>query len=217
MIIDNKKIELNSDILKNESEISFSDSIAVNEIVDVIKKVNDIEIESGLTIFINLKPLNIQKTQEILSSLLKYDRLSNASILFNIILLLKTYNTLEDEFFNNKNVYYSSLEDFLDIKNGLKSDIKELNTKLSIYFMSIFRSLNKFEFSFIDNPVQIPELYKNILLSVDVFTIGGILSNNNGFTDKDMLMIKDSYGYVSEITSKIKTTDMLFGSLMEQK
>ena len=203
--------------MKNESEISFSDSIAVNDIVDIIKKVNDIEIESGLTIFINLKPLNIQKIQEILSSLLKYDRLSNASILFNIILLLKTYNTLEDEFFNNKNVYYSSLEDFLDIKNGLKSDIKELNTKLSIYFMSIFRSLNKFEFSFIDNPVQIPELYKNILLSVDVFTIGGILSNNNGFTDKDMLMIKDSYGYVSEITSKIKTTDMLFGSLMEQK
>ena len=217
MIIYNKEIELNSDILKNESEISFSDSIAVNEIVDIIKKVNDIEIESGLNIFINLKPLNIQKIQEILSSLLKCDRLSNASILFNIILLLKTYNTLEDEFFNNKNVYYSSLEDFLDIKNGLKSDIKELNTKLSIYFMSIFRSLNKFEFSFIDNPVQIPELYKNILLSVDVFTIGGILSNNNGFTDKDMLMIKDSYGYVSEITSKIKTTDMLFGSLMEQK
>ena len=217
MIIYNKEIELNSDILKNESEISFSDSIAVNEIVDIIKKVNDIEIESGLNIFINLKPLNIQKIQEILSSLLKCDRLSNASILFNIILLLKTYNTLEDEFFNNKNVYYSSLEDFLDIKNGLKSDIKELNTKLSIYFMSIFRSLNKFEFSFIDNPVHIPELYKNILLSVDVFTIGGILSNNNGFTDKDMLMIKDSYGYVSEITSKIRTTDMLFGSLMEQK
>lgn len=217
MIIYNKEIELNSDILKNESEISFSDSIAVNEIVDIIKKVNDIEIESGLNIFINLKPLNIQKIQEILSSLLKCDRLSNASILFNIILLLKTYNTLEDEFFNNKNVYYSSLEDFLDIKNGLKSNIKELNTKLSIYFISIFRSLNKFEFSFIDNPVQIPELYKNILLSVDVFTIGGILSNNNGFTDKDMLMIKDSYGYVSEITSKIRTTDMLFGSLMEQK
>ena len=217
MIIYNKEIELNSDILKNESEISFSDSIAVNEIVDIIKKVNDIEIEYGLNILINLKSLNIQKIQEILSSLLKCDRLSNASILFNIILLLKTYNTLEDEFFNNKNVYYSSLEDFLDIKNGLKSDIKELNTKLSIYFMSIFRSLNKFEFSFIDNPVQIPELYKNILLSVDVFTIGGILSNNNGFTDKDMLMIKDSYGYVSEITSKIRTTDMLFGSLMEQK
>lgn len=217
MIIYNKEIELNSDILKNESEISFSDSIAVNEIVDIIKKVNDIEIESGLNIFMNLKPLNIQKIQEILSSLLKCDRLSNASILFNIILLLKTYNTLEDEFFNNKNVYYSSLEDFLDIKNGLKSNIKELNTKLSIYFISIFRSLNKFEFSFIDNPVQIPELYKNILLSVDVFTIGGILSNNNGFTDKDMLMIKDSYGYVSEITSKIRTTDMLFGSLMEQK
>ena len=217
MIIDNKEIELNSDILKNESEISFSDSFTVNDIVDIIKKVNDIEIESGLTIFINLKQLNIQKIQEILSVFLKYDELTNASILFNIILLLKTYNTLEDEFFNNKNVYYSSLEDFLDIKNGLKSDIKELNTKLSIYFMSIFRSLNKFEFSFIDNPVQIPELYKNILLSVDVFTIGGILSNNNGFTDKDMLMIKDSYGYVSEITSKIKTTDMLFGSIMEQK
>lgn len=217
MIIDNKEIELNSDILKNESEISFSDSFTVNDIVDIIKKVNDIEIESGLTIFINLKPLNIQKIQEILSVFLKYDKLTNASILFNIILLLKTYNTLEDEFFNNKNVYYSSLEDFLDIKNGLKSNIKELNTKLSIYFISIFRSLNKFEFSFIDNPVQIPELYKNILLSVDVFTIGGILSNNNGFTDKDMLMIKDSYGYVSEITSKIKTTDMLFGSIMEQK
>ena len=217
MIIDNKEIELNSDILKNESEISFSDSFTVNDIVDIIMKVNDIEIESGLTIFINLKQLNIQKIQEILSVFLKYDELTNASILFNIILLLKTYNTLEDEFFNNKNVYYSSLEDFLDIKNGLKSDIKELNTKLSIYFMSIFRSLNKFEFSFIDNPVQIPELYKNILLSVDVFTIGGILSNNNGFTDKDMLMIKDSYGYVSEITSKIKTTDMLFESIMEQK
>lgn len=217
MIIENKDIDLNFDILKNVSEITFSDKIESIDIVELIKKINNIENESNISIAINLKPLNIQKIQEILSLLLKYDKLTNASIIFNIILLLKTYNTLEDDFFNNKNVYYSSLEDFLDIKNGLKYDIKELNTKLSIYFISIFKSLNKFEFSFIDNPVQIPELYTNILLSIDVFTIGGILSNNNGFSDKDMLMVKDSYGYVSEIVSKIKITDMMFETLMERK
>lgn len=217
MLIENKDIDLNFDILKNVSEITFSDKIESIDIVELIKKVNIIENESNISIAINLKPLNIQKIQEILSLLLKYEKLTNASIIFNIILLLKTYNTLEDDFFNNKNVYYSSLEDFLDIKNGLKYDIKELNTKLSVYFISIFKSLNKFEFSFIDNPVQIPELYTNILLSVDIFTIGGILSNNNGFSDKDMLMVKDSYGYVSEIVSKIKITDTMFESLMERK
>lgn len=217
MLIENKDIDLNFDILKNVSEITFSDKIESIDIVELIKKVNIIENESNISITINLKPLNIQKIQEILSLLLKYEKLTNASIIFNIILLLKTYNTLEDDFFNNKNVYYSSLEDFLDIKNGLKYDIKELNTKLSVYFISIFKSLNKFEFSFIDNPVQIPELYTNILLSVDIFTIGGILSNNNGFSDKDMLMVKDSYGYVSEIVSKIKITDTMFESLMERK
>lgn len=217
MLIENKDIDLNFDILKNVSEITFSDKIESIDIVELIKKVNIIENESNISITINLKPLNIQKIQEILSLLIKYEKLTNASIIFNIILLLKTYNTLEDDFFNNKNVYYSSLEDFLDIKNGLKYDIKELNTKLSVYFISIFKSLNKFEFSFIDNPVQIPELYTNILLSVDIFTIGGILSNNNGFSDKDMLMVKDSYGYVSEIVSKIKITDTMFESLMERK
>ena len=217
MLIENKDIDLNFDILKNVSEITFSDKIESIDIVELIKKVNIIENESNISITINLKPLNIQKIQEILSLLLKYEKLTNASIIFNIILLLKTYNTLEDDFFNNKNVYYSSLEDFLDIKNGLKYDIKELNTKLSVYFISIFKSLNKFEFSFIDNPVQIPELYTNILLSIDIFTIGGILSNNNGFSDKDMLMVKDSYGYVSEIVSKIKITDTMFESLMERK
>ena len=217
MLIENKDIDLNFDILKNVSEITFSDKIESIDIVELIKKVNIIENESNISITINLKPLNIQKIQEILSLLLKYEKLTNASIIFNIILLLKTYNTLEDDFFNNKNVYYSSLEDFLDIKNGLKYVIKELNTKLSVYFISIFKSLNKFEFSFIDNPVQIPELYTNILLSVDIFTIGGILSNNNGFSDKDMLMVKDSYGYVSEIVSKIKITDTMFESLMERK
>lgn len=217
MLIENKDIDLNFDILKNVSEITFSDKIESIDIVELIKKVNIIENESNISITINLKPLNIQKIQEILSLLIKYEKLTNASIIFNIILLLKTYNTLEDDFFNNKNVYYSSLEDFLDIKNGLKYDIKELNTKLSVYFISIFKSLNKFEFSFIDNPVQVPELYTNILLSVDIFTIGGILSNNNGFSDKDMLMVKDSYGYVSEIVSKIKITDTMFESLMERK
>ena len=217
MLIEDKDIDLNFDILKNVSEISFSDTIESIDIVELIKKINNIENESKISIAINLKPLNIQKIQEILSLLLKYEKLTNASIIFNIILLLKTYNTLEDDFFNNKHVYYSSLEDFLDIKNGLKYDIKELNTRLSVYFISIFKSLNKFEFSFIDNPVQIPELYTNILLSIDVFTIGGILSNNNGFSDKDMLMIKDSYGYVSEIVSKIKITDTMFESLMERK
>ena len=217
MIIENKDIDLNFDILKNVSEITFSDTIESIDIVELIKKINNIENESKISIAINLKPLNIQKIQEILSLLIKYEKLTNASIIFNIILLLKTYNTLEDDFFNNKHVYYSSLEDFLDIKNGLKYDIKELNTKLSVYFISIFKSLNKFEFSFIDNPVQIPELYTNILLSIDIFTIGGILSNNNGFSDKDMLMIKDSYGYVSEIVSKIKITDTMFESLMERK
>ena len=217
MLIEDKDIDLNFDILKNVSEISFSDTIESIDIVELIKKINNIENESKISIAINLKPLNIQKIQEILSLLLKYEKLTNASIIFNIILLLKTYNTLEDDFFNNKNVYYSSLEDFLDIKNGLKYDIKELNTRLSVYFISIFKSLNKFEFSFIDNPVQIPELYTNILLSIDIFTIGGILSNNNGFSDKDMLMIKDSYGYVSEIVSKIKITDTMFESLMERK
>ena len=84
MIIENKDIDLTFDILKNVSEITFSDKIESIDIVELIKKINNIENESNISIAINLKPLNIQKIQEILSLLLKYDKLTNASIIFNV-------------------------------------------------------------------------------------------------------------------------------------
>ena len=73
MVIENKDIDLNFGILENVSEITFSDKIESIDIVELIKRINIIENESKISITINLKPLNIQKIQEILSLLLKYE------------------------------------------------------------------------------------------------------------------------------------------------
>lgn len=197
----------------DDRTISIDESLKSEEILDIIRKLLKYESDNNTHYGLQLKKLGAEKVSDVLRYAMKLENLENPSILFNIILLLKTYNSLNDAFFGDESVWFGSLEDFLDVKCELKPDIKEFNTKLSIYFISCLKSLGKFEYSFIDNPVEIPDTFKNILTSIDIFTISGILGNNNGYTDKDMKMIRNAYAYVSEIVSKMNMVDRMFGVL----
>lgn len=210
------KIEkFDESVLKSSDDrtISFDENLKSEEIIDIVDKLLKYETENNVHYCFELKKLGVEKVSVVLRYAMKLENLENPSILFNIILLLKTYNSLNDAFFEDENVWFGSLEDFLDVKCELKPDIKGVNTKLAIYFISCLKSLGKFEYSFIDNPVEIPETFKNILTSIDIFTVSGILSNNNGYTDKDMKLIRNAYAYVSEIVSKMNMVDRMFGAL----
>lgn len=199
-------------VLKSSEDkvISFDESLKTEEICDIISKTIAYENENNIHYSFNLKNLDTEKISGVLRFVMNDENVNNPSLIFNIILLLKTYNSLDDSFFQNENVYFNSLEDFLDIKSELKQDIRKFNTRLSVYFISCLKSLNKFEYSFIDNPEDVPETFKNVLMSIDIFTVSGILSNNNGYTDKDMKLIRNAYSYVSEIVSKMNMVDRFF-------
>lgn len=210
------KIEnFDASVLKSSDDrtITFDENLKSEEMIGIIGKLLKYESENNVHYGFQLKKLGAEKVSSILRYAMKLENLENPSILFNVILLLKTYNSLNDAFFEDENVWFDSLEDFLDVKCELKQDIKGFNTKLAIYFISCLKSLGKFEYSFIDNPVEIPETFKNILTSIDIFTVSGILSNNNGYSDKDMKLIRNAYAYVSEIVSKMNMVDRMFGAL----
>lgn len=197
----------------DDMTISFDEGMASDEICDTIVKILVCEAENDVHYRFLLKGLGPEKVSAVLRTAMKLENLENPSILLNVILLLKTYNSLNDSFFGDENVWFGSLEDFLDVKCELKMDIKAFNTVLAVYFISCLKSLGKFEYSFIDNPVDIPDTFKNILTSIDIFTVSGILSNNNGYTDKDMKLIRNAYAYVSEIIAKMNMVDRMFGML----
>jgi hypothetical protein len=47
---------------------------------------------------------------------------------------------------------------------------------ISAYFISLFRSLSKTEYTILDSYVELPDFFKAIFLSNDLVTISSILS-----------------------------------------
>ena len=116
---------------------------------------------------------------------MKTEDLSDSLLILNLINLVKSYNSLDDSFFNNDEIYVKDIEDLVDLKIEIQPELQDFINKLSIYFLSMLKSYNKYSFTVLDEYQSLPNLYLTIFNSCDFLTLCGIFANAEPFsTDK---------------------------------
>jgi hypothetical protein len=148
------------------------------------------------------KGLNTDLIEESIKYSLTREDLKDPLMILNIINLIKIYNNLNDNFFQDENIYIDSKKQLLDIKKHIKQELKDFIKKLSIYFISIIKSYNKVTYTSLDTYTVLPNIYKTIFLSSDFLTLAGILSVSDSFNTEECVTVKDSFTYVSSLLTK---------------
>ena len=174
-----------------------------DNIVAKLEEIYNLENEyKDETIMVDLKGLPIDIISEAIKYSLTREDLRDSLMILNIFNLVKIYNTLDESFFEDKNVYVSSIENMLDIKLSLRNEIKAFSKKLSIYFISLFKSYNKLSFNPLDTHIELPNIYSTIILSSDILTLSGIFSTSEPFSTSECVYIDNSFKYISSLLTK---------------
>ena len=178
--------------------------ISHEDLINLLQQVYDTENQEGYNdvIFLNLKGLSVESLAEAFRYSLSREDLKNPSMLLNIINYIKSGTKLNDMFFEDENIYVSSIVDLLNLKLAIKKELDEFIRKLSIHFIALFKSYNKLSFTPLDTHIQLPNIYKNIFLASDILTLSGILSLSQNFELSDCVYIEDAYYILSELLMK---------------
>ena len=184
--------------------IRFDESTKPEELVQALKQIYSMESQPGFSkrVFLDLRGLPTEVLAQGLRFSLKHINLRDPIMILNLIVLVKTYNTLQDEFFNDQHIYVTSLEQMLDLKLALSKDLKQFIKTLSVYFISLLRSYPKFVFTPMDTHIKLPELYKIMITSMDFLTLCGVFAISQPFNTDQCVYVDDALEIVNVLLSK---------------
>lgn len=213
--------KLNNIIIEsdNDNEIicSFNKNIETEQLIKNLKFIYDLQNENNqIKIFVKLKNLQLEKKAEVIKFALTYENLRDPLMLLNIFNLIKTYNTLDNQFFNNQNIYICDIQELLDLKLEISKQLKIFIKQLSIYVISLFKSYSKTTFSPLDTHIQLPNIYKNLILSSDLMTLFSIFSIAQNFNTNQCIYIDNAMYYVNELIFKANISMNFINKLFQE-
>ena len=191
----------------NQNIIIKTDDKAEN-VVEVIKNITNLvqefnrDNEEQVILMFNLKEAKTEQKIDALKYGFNTPTLDDPLMQLNLYNLIKSYNNMNDEFFASSDVYFNSVEELLDIKLALGSEIKAFIRQLSIYYMSLFKSYNKLFFTPSDEHISLPTLYKNMILTSDLLTLSGIFAKSPEFSTNELIYIDDAYVYLTALITR---------------
>ena len=160
--------------------------------------------------------MNTELKAEAIKYALSREDLKDPVTSLNIFNLIKTYNTLDDSFFEDENVWVNSLEDLLDLKLEIHDELKIFVKQFSIYFLSLIKSYNKMIYTPLDNHIDLPQIYKTLFLSMDFMTASSIFSISDPINTEDLIYIDNSTSYLIEMMVKNCLGIGLLNAFLEQ-
>ena len=207
------------EIINGDSfKLNVNESINSEQLIQLLTIVYDYEQRvKTKPLFLNLKPLNTELKAVALKYALSRNDLKDPLTTLNILNLIKIYNTLDDSFFEDENVWVNSLEDLLDLKLEIHDELKEFIKQFSIYFLSLIKSYNKMIYTPLDNHIDLPQVYKTLFLSMDFMTASGIFSISETINTDELIYINDATSYLMEMMVKNCMGIGLLNDFLEKK
>lgn len=120
---------------------------------------------------------------------------TNPSVLFNVRHLITPYNTMDDEFFKSKDVWFTDIEQLLDVKIALAKQIKTLQVKVVQAYFACLKSLHKVEFTYLDNTVEIEPAVRTHLAWMTLIDMSKLIDSTQA---KDIDPVLQSKAYVKD-------------------
>lgn len=202
-----------------ENDIYIDTELDNETLFNIVLKINTLEYSTKSNSKICFQNIDVKKMIYIYKKLLQSDIIStlyDSNLILNIFMLLKTYNTFNNEYFNHKYIYVNNITDVLDLKIELKSEIQYVSTEIARYFMSLFRSINKFEYTFLDNHIELSTFYSRIFSTFDLNSISLILLNINKIDNIELVYIKNSHFYLDKMLNSYTMSNTLLHKFIEK-
>lgn len=200
-------------------EIRVDKYVEVMDIIPFLEKLYCLETEltelarNNVKLF--LKGVELETLVRVFEMSMNREDLCDPLMILNIINLIKLYNTLEDDFFDDENIYVSSIEDLLDLKLELQSSLNKFIRQLSIYFISLFKSYNKTTYTPLDTHIPLPKIYRTIFMSTDLLTLSGIFSVSEKFSTEECVYLDNAIECIIALQSKSVVSVTLLDGFLE--
>lgn len=193
--------------ISDNQDFIFDQSLSASEICDKLSIIYDDE-EKFYRDHNQLKQYSIilgNRPSEDLVLIFKFifsrENLIDPNSICNINMLIGGYNTLDDSVFQSNKVFFSDIENLIDTKLGLQEDINKFQTALTTYFLACLKSMSKVEYTYLDNIVEIPEIYKKILSSSNFLFMSQVMIKADNIKTSELPLIKNAYPIIMSMSS----------------
>lgn len=192
------------------------EEMSVEESIECIKLIHEKELElhnskTNFELSINFKALDFKTRLEILKYAITNLDLIDSSLILNIFNLVKGYNTFDDSFFESEEIMINNLEEFLDIKSGLKTELDELTKEIARYYISILKTAGVTDFPANNLPKVMPFLYQRIFYISDFISLSNIIRKFTEVTD--LIYVENAESYLNALANRYVFANILMQDL----
>lgn len=136
---------------------------------------------------------------------------TNPSVLFNVRHLIAPYNTMDEAFFKSKDVWFTDIEQMLDVKIALAKQIKDLQGKVVRAWISCVKSLHKVEFTYLDNTVEIEPAIRTLLAWMTLIDLSKLIDSTQAH---DIVPALEGKAYVKDAMGILAPMMLNAGSML---
>lgn len=130
----------------------------------------------GKTMVNEIKAMSMDEKVEYFRSILSNPGNVTETDTLNIFRLVNSYNTFDEEFFNNENSYIRDITEFIDLKLKLERDIKEFQNTLVKWYISILASCDIKADDEEETKVEMPDLICGFFASSNISIMSNIMN-----------------------------------------
>ncbi len=163
-----------------------------------------------LTEQFEVKDLSFEDKQRFIKYIMGDKRLVNSNLLMNIALLVRGTD-LSDEIFDNTEIIFKSLEEYVDLKYELKDIIGEYTHDMIKYLFSAIRS---YALILPDGKEPIPEAYTILLCTSSIKDISKLLNKTSVDSD-EWVLVSGSEDIINSLFGLSPAIELFMNNLKE--
>ena len=135
---------------------------------------------------------------------LSSDAITNVSVISNLFLLINGISDIDDNALEDERIFFSSLEEYVDVKLEIKEEIDKFNIALLEYYLGIVEGLNV---TLDELKSHIPNTHFNLMSLVTPELISKLMLKY--LTRIDCHNVKPTFN-ANDLYNKINSSDSLF-------
>ena len=124
-----------------------------------------------------IRSLELDQKIDYFRTILKNVDNENPIDILNIYRLINSYNTFDDDFFEDENSYICDISEFIDIKMTLQSEIEEFSLILVTWYLSTLASCDIKADNDVDNLKDLPMLVYGFFTSATIPVMASIMNS----------------------------------------
>lgn len=158
---------------------------------------------------LDIKKLSTEDKALAFRYFLDSDVITNASVIFNLFILVNGITDIDDNAMDDERIFFSSLEEYVDIKLQIRYELDDFNTWLVEYYLGIIEGLDT---TLDELKSHIPNTAYNVMALVTPSLISRLMTKY--LMNVNASKVKPAFN-ANELYNKINNTNSLITTFMQ--